>query len=327
MIQKAKVYIREIPFYELFNSTFNLGFSFKVLSKDSLFFQRDSDDDFADYLNFIDDPSNKLIFDEEAGLLKFGDSDTVRITSFSKTDDELKVGFTPSKYSIYKGFNRLNGSSKEDEGFSSGAVGSRLLANHCGTGLFIDCRRGGTGRDSEDRVLIGMRPNSDVIDTHRLFRTYSASGSSDLNDASPFETIRREAEEEINYSLDIDKTELLSFGYDTQLGYFQFSFYHKSEMDFNEIAAQAKFARDASEYDSLDLITFSEKKLGRAVDEIAKLPWEPSALYTLILLFSRLISNDSREIREFEERFTNFRRDLENEIIKNNYEKNFKIFV
>ncbi|MDX9782507.1 MAG: NUDIX hydrolase [Bacteroidales bacterium] len=327
MIQKAKVYLLEIPFYELFNYKFNTGISFKVLNKNSLFFERDENGEFTDYNNFINDPANKLIFDQEAKLLKFGDSDTVRITSFSRTDDSLNVGFVPSKYSVYKGFNRLIGYSKEDEGFLDGVVGNRLLANHCGTGVFIDCRRGGTGRDSEDRVLIGMRPNSNVIDTHRLFRTYSASGSSDLNDGSPFETIRREAEEEINFSLDVDKTELISFGYDSQLGYFQFSFYHKSEMDFSEIVAQAKFARDAFEYDSLDLITYSEKKLGRAVDEVAKIPWEPSALFTIILLFSRLISNDSRDIREYEARFTNFRRDLENEIIKNNNEKNFKIFV
>lgn len=327
MIQKAKVYFREIPFFEILNSTFDFGYSLNTLSRESLLFHKERDIDFPNYINYINEPINALHFEREAGLLKFGDSNTVRITSFSKEENGLKVGYIPSKYSVYKGFAKLKGLSEADAGFINGIVGDRILANHCGAGIFINCRRGGIGKDANDRVLIGMRPNSEVIDTHRLFRTYSASGSSDLEDLSPFETIKREAEEEINFSLDIDKTELISFGYDSQLGYFQFSFYHQSEKEFGEIAGKAKYARDVFEYNSLDLITYSEKKLERAIEEIAETPWEPSALYSLILLYSRLILNDCRDIREYEERFANFRKDLEEEIIKKNDENHFKIFI
>jgi 8-oxo-dGTP pyrophosphatase MutT (NUDIX family) len=328
MIQRAKVYSEEIPFFELLNSKFDSEGIINRIKNRSLNFIPDSIDDFSGYLNFIEKPSNRILFDNQAKSLRFGDSKTVRITSFYSANGILRVGYMPSRYSIYRGFSEIIDKSVDYEGLDSGIVGNRLLANHCGAGVFIDCRRGGSGSDANDRVLIGMRPNSEVIDTHRLFRTYSASGSADLSDSSPFETIKRETQEEINYYLDTDKTELISFGYDSQLGYFQFSFYHKSDLDFSDIANLAADARDSFEYDSLDLITFSDKELERAVVEIALLPWEPSALYSLIILFSGLIAERSSDIGEYKLRVDNFRRDLECEILKNNNnEKSFKIFI
>ena len=304
MFSTFKLHSKTIPFYPLFDSPLSLEFLCEGGTS------------FLNYSSFINDHKNQDIFRREASCLKFGDSKTVRITSFDCENGALKVGYMLSNYSIYKGFSKIKSSVVPDEGFNEGKVGDRCLSNHCGTGLFIECRRGGS-HNPEERVLIGMRPNSEVIDTHRLFRTYSASGSVDFADANPFETIRRETIEELNYNLDLGNTELLSFGYDSQLGYFQFSFFHQSSLDFEELINLASQARDSFEYISLDAITYSESKLEKAIEEIAKLPWEPSALYTLVLLYARVVPPQKSMW---------FRKELENKIIEYNNDKNFKIF-
>ena len=162
-----------------------------------------------------------------------------------------------------------------------------------------------------------MRPNSKIIDTHRLFRTYSASGSIDLTDGSPFDAIMRETLEELNYSIVMANTELVSFGYDCQLGYFQFSFFHRSNLTFFEIVEMARGARDNNEYTSLDAITYSGTKAERALDEISEIPWEPSALYSLIILYSRIFTYEKMDW---------FIEELENKLIAYNDENNYKIF-
>ena len=324
---KAKIFNSEIPFYELLNNDLSGGKIFTVNSK-SLHMSEVKADDFPEYSEFVNSGSFRDIQRAEREKLKYGDSKTIRICSFNinKSEEVLEVGFHPSNYSVYKAF---IGHGLYEEGTSdwldTGITGNLIRANHCGTGLFIDCAGPGGVR-----VIVGMRPNREIIDTHRLFRTYSASGSIDLEDKSPFEGVLREAREEINFMADASQIELVSFGYDAQLGYFQFSFYHRSELSFEEIVAGAKGAKDANEYTSLDSVTFSAENIDRTVRDIADAPWEPSALWTLVVLVARLILSDGAKKGEESgvtaARIDDFRNKLEKEIKNRNYESNFKIF-
>lgn len=324
---KAKIFNSEIPFYELLNNDLSGGKIFTVNSK-SLHMSEVKADDFPEYSEFVNSGSFRDIQRAEREKLKYGDSKTIRICSFNinKSEGVLEVGFHPSNYSVYKAF---IGHGLYEEGTSdwldTGITGNLIRANHCGTGLFIDCAGPGGVR-----VIVGMRPNREIIDTHRLFRTYSASGSIDLEDKSPFEGVLREAREEINFMADASQIELVSFGYDAQLGYFQFSFYHRSELSFEEIVAGAKGAKDANEYTSLDSVTFSAENIDRTVRDIADAPWEPSALWTLVVLVARLILSDGAKKGEESgvtaARIDDFRNKLEKEIKNRNYESNFKIF-
>lgn len=324
---KAKIFNCEIPFYELLNNDLSGGKIFTVNSK-SLHMSEVKADDFPEYSEFVNSGSFRDIQRAEREKLKYGDSKTIRICSFNinKSEGVLEVGFHPSNYSVYKAF---IGHGLYEEGTSdwldTGITGNLIRANHCGTGLFIDCAGPGGVR-----VIVGMRPNREIIDTHRLFRTYSASGSIDLDDLTPFEGVLREAREEINFEADASQIELVSFGYDSQLGYFQFSFYHRSELSFEEIVAGAKGAKDANEYTSLDPVAFSAENIDRTVRDIAEAPWEPSALWTLVVLVARLILSDGAKKREESgvtaARIDDFRNKLEKEIKNRNYESNFKIF-
>ena len=324
---KAKIFNSEIPFYELLNNDLSGG-GIVTVNSNGLHMSEIRADSFPEYSEFLNSDAFRDIQRAEREKLKYGDSGTIRVSSFSinKTEGVLEVGFHPSNYSVYKAFN-THGLYEEgtSEWLDTGITGNLIRANHCGTGLFID----GAGPGGE-RVLVGMRPNREIIDTHRLFRTYSASGSLDLDDKSPFDGVLREAREEINFTADASQIELLSFGYDSQLGYFQFSFYHRSELSFDEIVAGAKGAKDANEYTSLDSVTFSAENINQTVRDIAEAPWEPSALYTLVILVTRLILSDGAKKGEESvvtaARIDDFRNKLEKEIINRNYESNFKIF-
>jgi len=324
---KAKIFNSEIPFYELLNNDLSGG-GIVTVNSNGLHMSEIRADSFPEYSEFLNSDAFRDIQRAEREKLKYGDSGTIRVSSFSinKTEGVLEVGFHPSNYSVYKAFN-THGLYEEgtSEWLDTGITGNLIRANHCGTGLFIDCAGPGG-----ERVLVGMRPNREIIDTHRLFRTYSASGSLDLDDKSPFDGVLREAREEINFTADASQIELLSFGYDSQLGYFQFSFYHRSELSFDEIVAGAKGAKDANEYTSLDSVTFSAENINQTVRDIAEAPWEPSALYTLVILVTRLILSDGAKKGEESvvtaARIDDFRNKLEKEIINRNYESNFKIF-
>jgi len=338
---KAKIFNSEIPFYELLNNDLSGGGIFIINSK-GLYMSEIKVDSFPEYGEFINSDAFSDIQRAEREKLKYGDSGTIRVCSFNfnKTERVLEVGFHPSNYSVYKAFNSIKhyppqiffrdaGHGLYEEGTSdwldTGITGNLIRANHCGTGLFIDCAGPGG-----ERVLVGMRPNREIIDTHRLFRTYSASGSIDLDDKSPFEGVLREAREEINFTAAASQIELVSFGYDSQLGYFQFSFYHRSKLSFDEIVAGAKGAKDKNEYTSLDPVTFSAENIDRTVRDIAEAPWEPSALWTLVVLVARLILSDGAKKGEESgvtaARIDDFRNKLEKEIKNRNYESNFKIF-
>ena len=338
---KAKIFNSEIPFYELLNNDLSGGEIFTVKSE-GLKMTEVEMGDYPEYSEFVDTDAFRDILRAEREKLRYGDSKTVRISSFNinKSKGVLEVGFHPSSYSVYKAFNAIKhyppqifyrdaGHGLFEEGTSdwldTGITGNLIRANHCGTGLFIDCAGPGGVR-----VIVGMRPNREIIDTHRLFRTYSASGSIDLDDLTPFEGVLREAREEINFEADASQIELVSFGYDSQLGYFQFSFYHRSELSFEEIVAGAKGAKDANEYTSLDPVAFSAENIDRTVRDIAEAPWEPSALWTLVVLVARLILSDGAKKGEKSgvtaARIDDFRNKLEKEIKNRNYESNFKIF-
>lgn len=338
---KAKIFNSEIPFYELLNNDLSGGGIVTVNSK-GLHMSEVKDGNFPEYSEFVNSGAFRDIQRAEREKLKYGDSGTIRVCSFSlnKTKGVLEVEFHPSNYSVYKAFNAIKHYPPQiffrdashglyEEGTSdwldTGITGNLIRANHCGTGLFIDCAGPGG-----ERVIVGMRPNSEIIDTHRLFRTYSASGSIDLEDKSPFEGVLREAREEINFLADASQIELVSFGYDAQLGYFQFSFYHRSELSFEEIVSEAKGAKDANEYTSLDSVTFSAENIDQTIRDIAEVPWEPSALWTLVVLVARLILSDGAKKGEESgvtaARIDDFRNKLEKEIKNRNYESNFKIF-
>ena len=278
LISKVKVFREEIPFVELMSVEKNGILPEISLNHEKVIFEIDNAENYREYWSFITKERFVEIQKRAISALKYGDSDTKRLTyfSFDKERNKLRLGVHHTKYSIYKSFREVVGQSHWEEGLDIGWIGGRLLSNHCGTGIFIDCADSDFGR-----VLVEMTPNHDVIDTHRLCRTYSASGSLDWEDKSVFDGVLREASEEINFNPNPDKVELISFGYDTQLNYFQFSFYYRAEENWTEICEKAKKARDVNEYVKIDRIPYNIKYLDEAVNSIVSSPWEPSALYSI----------------------------------------------
>jgi hypothetical protein len=313
LIKKARIFREEIPFVELMSIEKNGVLPDISLNYEKVIIEADNAENYREYWGFITKEPFLEIQRRAVSALKYGDSDTKRLTyfSFDRERKVLRLGFHPTKYSIYKGFREVTGQSHWGEGLDIGWVGSRLLSNHCGTGIFIDC-----ADDDYGRVLIEMTPNHDVIDTHRLCRTYSASGSLDWEDKSVFDGVLRETKEEINYNPSVEKVELISFGYDTQLNYFQFSFYYKANESWREISEEAKRARDANEYLKIDRIPYNINYLREAADSIVSVPWEPSALYSLMILFARLIRKEIHNVSEAEYKILEFRQNIEKRIEK-----------
>jgi len=311
LIKKAKIFREEIPFVELMSVEKNGVLPEISLNYEKVIIEADNAENYREYWGFITKEHFLEIQRRAVLALKYGDSDTKRLTyfSFDSGRDMLRLGFHPTKYSVYKSFREVTGQSHWGEGLDTGWVGSRLLSNHCGTGIFIDCADNDYGR-----VLIEMTPNHDVIDTHRLCRTYSASGSLDWGDKSVFDGILRETREEINYNPSVEKVELISFGYDTQLNYFQFSFYYRAKENWKEIFEEAKRARDVNEYLKIDRIPYNINYLNEAVDSIVSVPWEPSALYSIMLLFARLIRKEMHNDSAAEYKISEFRQKIEKRI-------------
>lgn len=311
-IIKAKIFKEEIPFVELMNIENNGVLPEIVLHKDNVVLEVDNAENYREYWSYITKEPFLSIQKKAISALKFGDSETKRLTFFSFNDEKkrLRLGFHPTKYSIYKSFREVPAQSHWRDGMKIGWIGSRLLSNHCGAGIFIDC-----ADDDYGRVLIGMTPNQDVIDTYRKCRTYSASGSLDWDDQSVFAGILRETGEEINFYPNPENVELISFGYDTQLNYFQFSFSYRAAESWREIFEGAKTAKDSGEYIKLERIPFSLNHLEEAAEAIVSVPWEPSALYTLLLLFARLIRSGTLSKSVAEYRISEFRQKIEKRIV------------
>lgn len=124
---------------------------------------------------------------------------------------------------------------------------------------------------------------------------YTASGSMNWADekTNPFCDIIRECEEEIGYCPDIEKLKLYSFGIDYDTGYYQFSFYEKSDKTAEELMENASMARDFHiELQKIIAVDFHYKAVWKLISENE---WDETAKANLITL---MVKNFSKRIVE-----------------------------
>src|SRR5690606_32080939 len=91
MIKKAKIHTREIPYFELLNPNFTFDCDFRRIDLKSLIFFQEPPEKYSGYLSFIGQQDVSHIFSSEAAKLRFGDGETVRITSFNFDGKMLSV--------------------------------------------------------------------------------------------------------------------------------------------------------------------------------------------------------------------------------------------
>lgn len=113
---------------------------------------------------------------------------------------------------------------------------SRKLPNICGVGIYVIT--------SDNKVLISKSSPYVIVNPEQ--HIYSASGSMNWNagKTDPFDDVIRECSEEIGYKPDIERLRLYSIGIDYATGYYQFSFYERSDKTAGEIIKDAHMARD-----------------------------------------------------------------------------------
>lgn len=162
---------------------------------------------------------------------------------------------------------------------------SESLTNICGVGIFIIT--------SDNKLLISKASMNVAVNPGRVI--YTASGSMDWKgtETNPFLDVIRESFEEIGYEPDIEHLRLFSIGIDYETGYYQFSFYEKSNRTATEIIKNSKGARDYhAELQWLKAIPFNYKDVLQSIlDE----KWDETAKANLITLIAKF---NSRQIVE-----------------------------
>ena len=159
------------------------------------------------------------------------------------------------------------------------------LPNICGVGIFIIT--------SDNKILISKSSKNVAVNPERYI--YTASGSMNWADekTNPFYDIIRECEEEIGYCPDIEKLKLYSFGIDYDTGYYQFSFYEKSDKTAEELMENASMARDFHiELQKIIAVDFHYKAVWKLISENE---WDETAKANLITL---MVKNFSKRIVE-----------------------------
>ncbi|MCH5264140.1 MAG: metallophosphoesterase [Lachnospiraceae bacterium] len=152
---------------------------------------------------------------------------------------------------------------------------SKDLPNICGVGIYIiTC---------DNKILISKSSSYVAVSPNQYI--YSASGSMNWkgSETNPFYDVIRECKEEIGYEPSIERLRLYSIGMDYEMGYYQFSFYERSNKKAEDIIKDVKMARDFQlEINSIIAIDFTCEKIMTFITENE--PWDETAKANLIML-------------------------------------------
>jgi len=161
----------------------------------------------------------------------------------------------------------------------------KSLPNICGIGIFII---------TADNKILVSKSSKNVIVNPECF-IYTASGTMDWHNGhtNPFNDIIRECEEEIGYTPDVENLKLYSFGIDYDTGYYQFSFYERSDKTADEIIRNSIMARDFYiEIKEIIAIPFDYKKI---LDKMSEGKWDETAKANLITLIVKFYNRQTVE--------------------------------
>ena len=151
---------------------------------------------------------------------------------------------------------------------------TRDLPNVCGVGIFVIT--------ADNKILLSKSSKNVVVNPERFI--YTASGSMDWHGqyTNPFDDIIRECEEEIAYRPNIENLILYSFGIDYESGYYQFSFYERSDRTAEEIRSGAAMGRDFNiELQRIEAVDFNYKSVWNFIESHE---WDETAKANLITL-------------------------------------------
>ena len=149
---------------------------------------------------------------------------------------------------------------------------TRDLPNVCGVGIFVIT--------ADNKILLSKSSKNVVVNPERFI--YTASGSMDWHGqyTNPFDDIIRECEEEIAYRPNIEHLILYSFGIDYESGYYQFSFYERSDRTAEEIRSGAAMGRDFNiELQRIEAVDFNYKSVWNFIESHE---WDETAKANLI---------------------------------------------
>ena len=151
---------------------------------------------------------------------------------------------------------------------------TRDLPNVCGVGIFVIT--------ADNKILLSKSSKNVVVNPERFI--YTASGSMDWHGqyTNPFDDIIRECEEEIAYRPNIENLILYSFGIDYESGYYQFSFYERSDRTAEEIRSGAAMGRDFNiELQRIEAVDFNYKSVWNFIESHE---WDETSKANLITL-------------------------------------------
>lgn len=159
------------------------------------------------------------------------------------------------------------------------------LPNVCGVGIFIIT--------SDDKILISRSSKNVAVNPDRYI--YTASGSMNWagKDTNPFFDIIRECEEEIGYAPSLENLKLYSFGIDYDSGYYQFSFYERTDRTAQELMENVSMARDFHiELQTIIAVDFDYKSVWKLIKENR---WDETAKANLITLIVKKFGKQTVE--------------------------------
>lgn len=220
----------------------------------------------------VDDYSVKIVGGNHPHILTF-DFSKAKYKDFliakMTMDKQLKCGETVrNKYFNYKQ-----------------SLITRNLPNVCGVGIFIIT--------SDNKILISESSRNVAVNPECYIYTASGSMNWEGEKTNPFHDVIRECEEETGYSPNIENLKLYSFGIDYDSGYYQFSFYEKSDKTAEEIMRNVSMARDFYiELQNIIAVEFHYKTVWKVIKENH---WDETAKANLITL---IVKNFSRQIVE-----------------------------
>jgi 2-polyprenyl-3-methyl-5-hydroxy-6-metoxy-1,4-benzoquinol methylase len=160
---------------------------------------------------------------------------------FDSTMNTLHLSFSKVYYSdyllVYRTINKINNENPTD--FRLKYIANpdmwKFLPNIAGVGIFLIT--------ADDKIILTKRNNKVILNP--AMYGYSASGTMDWNGClNPFKEIERECLEELNHKIDIKNTFLISFGFELNKLYYQFSFVEFTKLTSNQIIDNCKYAID-----------------------------------------------------------------------------------
>ena len=180
-----------------------------------------------------------------------------------------------------------NGKKVREQYMSSDRIcpGKSRLPCQCGVGIFII---------SEDCRLLYSQASANVAVNPNLLN-YASSGSMNWDGAltHPFRDVIRECTEELRYGPTLERLRLFSFGLDLERGFYQFSFYERSDLSSEEILSGAYSAEDYSiEFTAIDSVPFTPDSIHALLKESC---WDATAKANLLILASKYFGKDRLE--------------------------------